>query len=116
MVPLTRLESEVLGEMAWDSYRLDEVICFIRDASEPGDQFGLYREVTTLFAAWITRGWLMLAKRPSRPHFLSSIEQILPHLERIGPDVVGDENSAELPEVELTDQAFLDVEWLRGFV
>ena len=116
MVPLTPVESEVLGEMAWDSYRLDEVICFLRDASPPLDQFALYREVTTLLQAWIARGWLMLAKRPTRPHFLASVEQILPYLDQLGPDVVGEENSAELPEVELTDQAFRDVEWLRGLV
>lgn len=116
MVPLTPLESEVLGEMAWDSYRLDEVICFVRDASPLLDQFGLYREITALLETWIARGWLMLAKRPTRPHFLSSIEQVLSYLERLGPDVVGEENLAEFPEVELTDQAFRDVEWLRGLV
>jgi hypothetical protein len=116
MVSLTPMESEVLGEMAWDSYSLGEVVYFVRDANPPLDEFGLYRAVITLLESWIPRGWLMLAKRPFRPHFLSSIEQVLPYLAEYGPEAIAEESTIPLPEVELTDQAFRDVEWLRGLV
>ena len=102
--------------MAWDSYHLGEVISFIRGADPLLDDFTLYRTTLALLNSWIARGWLSLAIRPTLPPVLSSIDQLAPYLEECGVQVVSEENQVRLPEVELTEQAFRDVEWLRGVV
>jgi len=116
MVPLTQMESDILGDLAWDDHYLGEVVAMVRGAHPLGDDYGVYRELVALLESWIARGWLTLAPRRTRPGLLSSIEQLVPYLEQYGPDAVTEESDVVLPEVTLTEQAFRDVEWLRGVV
>jgi hypothetical protein len=48
MISLTPLESEVLGEMAWDSYHFGEVLSFVRGADPSQNEPGIYRTVVAL--------------------------------------------------------------------
>jgi len=116
MVPLTPLESEVLGLMSWDSYHLGEIVSVVRGADPLHDDFGVYRTLVALLESWIARGWLTLASRPTFPTVLPSVEQVVPYLEQYGVQAIAEESDIALPELELTEQAFRDVEWLRGVV
>jgi hypothetical protein len=102
--------------MAWDSYHLGEVVSFVRDADPSQDEFGVYRTLIALLESWNARGWLMLAARPTGPVIVTSVEQVVPYLEQYGVWAIAAESDVTLPELELTDQAFRDVEWLRGVV
>jgi hypothetical protein len=116
MVPLTPLESEVLGLMSWDSYHLGEIVSVVRGFDRLQDEYSVYRTLTALLESWIARGWLMLAARPTFSPFLTSVEQVVPYLEAYGLRAIAEESDVALPELELTEQAFRDVEWLRGVV
>ncbi|MGH7623686.1 MAG: hypothetical protein ACREOJ_00010, partial [Gemmatimonadaceae bacterium] len=116
MIPLTELEADILGDMAWDSHLVGEIIGFVRSANPLADDFSVYRLTYSLLESWIDRGWLQLAPKPHNCEGLSTIRGLLPYFERHGVDVVSTECIVDLPEIDLTDQAFLDVEWLRGAV
>ena len=116
MIPLTPLESEVLGLMSWDSYHLGEIVSVVRGADALQDEFSVFRTLIALLESWIARGWLMLAARPTFPAVVRSIEQVVPYLEQHGVQAIAEESDLALPELELTEQAFRDVEWLRGVV
>ena len=116
MIPLTPLESEILGEMAWDSHLVGEIMGFVRSSMPYPSDYSVFRETYELLDKWIERGWLDLGKQPHDCEGISTIQDVLPYLERHGPSLTSPESDVPLPEVDLTDKAFLDVEWLRGAV
>ncbi len=113
---LSSLEEDILGDMAQDSHGVGELVGFIRsrDPSAPND--AVFQQLHLLLSSWVGRGWLQLGP-PGRPTAgLGSIAELLPWLDRHGPPVVGLDSSVQMPEVDLTSQAFDDVPWLRGAV
>jgi hypothetical protein len=113
---LTKLECDILEQMAWDAHNVDEIIGFIRASSSYLGDFEIYRLTHDLLATWIDRGWLTLGKPgPDKPR-LASVNEVLTFLEQHGPEAVSLDSEVPLPDITLTDQAFLDVEWLRGAV
>jgi hypothetical protein len=116
MVPLTQLESDILGDLVWDDHSVGEVVPMIRSAYPMLDEYGIYRELVALLESWIQRGWLTIVVPPTQRSLLSSIDQLLPYLAQHGPDAIAEDSEAPLPQVTLTEQAFRDVEWLRGVV
>jgi hypothetical protein len=116
MIALTELEADILGEMAWDSHLVGEIIGFVRAANPLEDDFGVYRLTYGVLESWIARGWLRLAAKPHDCEQLSTIEDLLPYFANHGVDVVSTDCIVPLPTIDLTDQAFVDVEWLRGAV
>jgi hypothetical protein len=110
---LTELETDILGDMAEDSHGVGELVGFIRSRDPGASNAAIFRQLRTLLASWIARGWLQLAS-PNRPRAgLLSIDQLLPWLDGHGPEVVGLDSQVVLPEVDLTDRALADVPWLR---
>ena len=116
MVQLTPLEADILGDMACDSHGVGEIVGFIRSANPYADDFVVFRLTRELLDSWIQRGWLDLAPEPRPQGGLRGIEELLPLLDQLGPRAVSLENYIRLPEIDLTNQAFHDVEWLRGAV
>lgn len=116
MVPLTQMESDILGDLAWDDHGLGEVVPMVRGAHPLLDGYGVYRELVALLETWIGRGWLTLAPQPGRAPSLASVDELLPYLARHGPAALDPDSDVPLPAITLTDQAFRDVEWLRGVV
>ena len=116
MIPLTPLESDILGDMAWDSHSVGEIIGFIRSANSWYSDVEIYQELIALLRSWVERGWLRVLEKPTYGVGLNDISELIPYLEHHGPDLVSLESDVPLPEIDLTDQAFEDVEWLRGAV
>jgi hypothetical protein len=116
MIALTPLEQDILGDMAGDSHGVGELVGFIRSSNPYFTNFDIFADLRALLERWIARGWLRLCHSPERRSGLSSIQDLLPFLDRVGPDAMDVESKVTLPEINLTDQAFIDVEWLRGAV
>jgi len=116
MIQLSLLEQDILGDMASDSHGVGELVGFIRSANPFFNNGEIFRELYDLLDRWIARGWLQLRPSLAYPTDLKSIDELLPFLNRVGPDAMDIDSNAVLPEVDLTDQAFVDVEWLRGAV
>ena len=116
MVPLTPLEADILGDMAWDSHYVAEIVGFVRAADSFADDFSVYRQTVALLESWTERGWLQLADKPTRPPRFRTMQQLLAEFTHEGVRAVSDESTIGLIEIDLTDQAFRDVEWLRGAV
>src|SRR2546426_503765 len=98
------------------SHGVGELVGFIRSANPFFNNGEIFRELYDLLDRWIARGWLQLRPSLAYPTDLKSIDELLPFLNRVGPDAMDIDSNAVLPEVDLTDQAFVDVEWLRGAV
>jgi hypothetical protein len=113
---LTELEQDILGDMAEDSHGVGELVGFIRSRDPKAANEVIFARLRALLADWITRGWLQLGPAHRPRANLTSIDQLLPWLDSHGPLVVGIDSDVELPELDLTDQAFADVPWLRGAV
>ena len=116
MIQLSPLEQDILGDMASDSHGVGELVGFIRSANPFLNNTEIFQELCDLLDRWIARGWLQLRPSLAHPTDLTSIDQLLPFLNRVGPDAMDIHSNTALPEVDLTDQAFVDVEWLRGAV
>jgi hypothetical protein len=116
MVPLTPLETDILGDMAWDSHFVGEIVGFVRSTDAYADDFSVYRQTVALLEAWTERGWLQLADKPTLPPHVRTMEQLLAEFSHEGVRAVSDESVIAHIEIDLTDQAFRDVEWLRGAV
>jgi hypothetical protein len=108
---LTRLEEDLLGDMAQDDHALREVFEFVRlhHGNDPEDVRRLGRE---LLSSWDSRGWItVVPKPPSWPGYqASSIAEVLQLVDEAGSLGV-DFRGAET-WLGLTEQAFHDVEWI----
>ncbi|HWG32751.1 MAG TPA: hypothetical protein VN650_01190 [Gemmatimonadaceae bacterium] len=114
MIPLTELESDILGDMAWDSHGVGEIVGLIRSANPLYADAEIYRDLLELLTSWIDRGWLSVVAQPAHELPVASIADLLPYLERHGISAVSLDSAVPLPEIDLTRQAFVDVEWLRA--
>ena len=102
--------------MASDSHGVGELVGFIRSTNPFLTNTEIFRELYDLLETWIARDWLQLRPSLAHPTDLKRIDELLPFLNRVGPDAMDIDSNTVLPEVDLTDQAFVDVEWLRGAV
>ena len=116
MISLTPLESDILGDMASDSHNVGELVGFIRSDNPHFTDSDIFRDLINLLSTWIDRGWLSVVAKPSYGQPMASVAELIPYLEHHGVAAVAVESDIKLPEVDLTKQAFLDVEWLRGAV
>jgi hypothetical protein len=116
VVPLTALECDILADMAGDSHFTGEILGFVRSCHALDDEFELYRRTYGLLESWIGRGWLETVETPRRQSSVKTIADLLPYLDMHGVDAFTEERLGELPELGLTRQAFVDVEWLQGAV
>ena len=116
MIELSPLEQDILGDMASDSHGVGELVGFIRSANPYFTNFDIFGELRALLQRWIGRGWLQLCDSSQRRAGLGTIHDLLPFLDRVGPDAMHVDSDVPLPEIGLTDQAFIDIEWLRGAV
>jgi hypothetical protein len=116
MLQLTALEVDILGDMAWDSHFVGEIVGFVRTAEPLLDDVGVYRQTLELLESWTARGWLRVAREPMRPADPNTMEQLIDRVMREGTVVVSKDSMVAHVRIDLTDQAFLDVEWLRGAV
>lgn len=116
MVELTPLEADILGDMAGDSHLVGEIVGFVRAADKFADDYGIYHQAFALLESWTSRGSLQLADKASRPVGLRTMEQLIAQFGLEGIRAVSEESDVWLVEIDLTDQAFRDVEWLRGAV
>jgi hypothetical protein len=55
MIPLTELEADILGDLAWDSHLVGEIIGFVRSANPLEDDFGVYRLTYSLLLIFYIR-------------------------------------------------------------
>ena len=113
---LSPLEADILGDMAWDAHGIGELAGFIRAASPEASDVEVFGQTRALLANWIERGWLDIGPADRERVGLRDITELLPFLDRLGPSILSVQSSDPLPEVDLTEQAFQDVEWLRGAV
>lgn len=116
MVQLTALEVDILGDMVWDSHLVGEIAGFVRSTEPFLDGFGVYHQMLELLESWTARGWLRLAEKPSQPTDMTTMEQLIARITREGVVAVSEDSTVAHVEIDLTDQAFRDVEWLRGAV
>jgi hypothetical protein len=99
--------------MAWDSHGVGELVGFIRSTDPAQSDATIFATLRALLTSWIERGWLDLG--PSHRAGLGDVRELVPFLDQHGPaGVVALDSDLRLPEVDLTDRAFADVEWLRG--
>lgn len=95
---------------------MGEIAGFIRSAEPLLDDFGVYRQMLELLESWTARGWLRVAEKPSQPADLTTMEHLIARIMQEGVVAVSEDSTVAHVEVDLTDQAFRDVEWLRGAV
>lgn len=105
-----------MGDLASDSPNVGEIIGFVRSSNPLQSDYDVHRATLTLLTSWIERGWLRVVPQPAYGLPMRTIEELMPYLEHHSIDVAAPDSSIPLPEIDLTDQAFADVEWLRGAV
>jgi hypothetical protein len=113
VIDLSPVEQDILGDMAFDSHGVGELVGFIRSANPYFNDSDIFHKLRALLERWIGRGWLKVCDSHKRRAGPSTVGDLLLLLDRVGPDAMDVESDVELPEVGLTDQAFDDVEWLR---
>ncbi len=116
MIPLTPLEQDILGDMAGDAHGVGELVGFIRAANPYYTNSEIFAALHALLARWIDRGWLRLHGASHSRTGLNDVGDLLPYLDRLGSDAMDPESDLPLPALDLTDQAFVDITWLRGAV
>jgi len=71
---------------------------FVRQQISYPTDFAVYRETYQLLEKWIDRGWLDLADKPHGCEGISSIQDLLPYLERHGASIVSEESDENFPK------------------
>jgi hypothetical protein len=111
---LTALEQDILGDMAWDSHGIGELAGFYRAANPTATDADVFDFVRDLISSWIDRGWVTIGPENRERVGLESIDDVVGFLHEYGPDLFSLDSDRRLPEVNLTEQAFHDVPWLRA--
>jgi len=110
---LTPLERDLLGDLAADSHALWEIFGFVR-LHHPGlpDEavLGLGR---SLISSWLDRRWLALGTAADAPVSIT-LADLLPLIDRLG--VAATYGFTGAPWLDLAEQAYVDVKWLRPAV
>ena len=109
---LSRLEEDLLGDLARDDHALYEVFWFARLHQKPerADLAHVIPLGRRLLQSWIDRGWLALAPNPDGPARIDRVEQLVPLVDDLGALVA--EYFAGAPWLRLTPKAAADVPWL----
>jgi hypothetical protein len=107
---LSKLEEDVLGDLAEDAYELWEIFTFVR-CHHPGLQKAeVIHRGRELIEAWMDRGWLQASRSRDDDEKLSRSE-VFAIFDSLGPQVVDPLRATIL--LNLTDRAAHDVEWIR---
>ena len=110
--PLTALESDLLGDLSQDDHALHEIFEFVR-LHRPGlEPPAVCRTGRELLQAWLGRRWLGLSLQNGPPPAVMQLDDLLPFIDRCGLDVI--RASSQEPWLCLSDQAYVDVPWLRS--
>ncbi len=106
---LTDLEVDILEEMLHDSYELWEWYVFIRTYYPDMSESEVVEYGYNLFLTWIERDWLVFYCSRADMSLLPNVEfiQIIEELK----DDAANPNRANIV-FDLSEKAFLDVEWL----
>lgn len=108
---LTQLERDLIGDMAQDDHCLFEIFQFVR--LHHGDDLATVRAVgRDLLASWVARGWLETVSGPpfeddTSPVTITDVLGLVDRAEILDAGFVGADTW-----LRLTDQAYVDVEWL----
>jgi hypothetical protein len=113
---LTPLEQDIIGDIAQDSHGVGELAGYYRAAHPGAPDADVFAFVRSLLATWISRGWLQLGPGTRERAGLENVAELLPFLDYHGPSAVSLDSTVRLPEIDLTDQAHKDVEWLRDAI
>ena len=110
---LTRLEADLLGDLARDDHALFEVFHFVRlHHPDAGDEEVL-RRGRDLVAAWLRRGWLaVLPESGSTP--VAATDGLLASIDARG--IAGTYGYDGAPRLVPGPAAYRDIEWLAPAV
>ena len=108
---LSKLEKDVLGDLAQDSHELWEIYEFVRYAHPDKQEDEVISDGRKLLGAWIGRGWLKARRSRTDGNVLSG-DELLAVVDRLGPQAADPKEGIIL--LELTDQATKDVDWLQA--
>ena len=113
-VDLSRLESDLLGDLAQDDHALYEVFAFVRLHQKPerADLAHVLPLGRRLLQSWIDRGWLALAPNPEGPCRIATLSELVPLVDHLGADATAYFPGA--PWLRLTEQAGQDVPWVAS--
>src|SRR5438046_1027610 len=106
---LSKLEKDVLGDLAQDSHELWEVYSFVRHAHRDQQEDEVIGAGRKLLGMWTDRGWLRAVRSRTNSNVLSG-DELLAIVDKLGPQAADPKKGTIL--LELTDQATKDVDWL----
>ena len=110
---LTRLETDLLGDMAQDDHALYEVFHFVRLHHPDADDTEVLRRGRELVATWLQRGWLaVLPNGTATP--VQATEALLAIIDTQG--IAGTYHFDGAPRLVPGLAAYRDVEWMRPAV
>ena len=106
---LSRLEADLIGDLAQDGHALYEVFEFVRVHQKPGraDLAHVLPLGRRLLQTWIDRGWLALAPNPEGTARIASLDELVPLVDHLG--ALATEYFSGAPWLRLTERAGRDV-------
>jgi hypothetical protein len=112
-VELSRLEEDLIGDLAQDDHALYEVFFFVRHhAGDEPDERTILPLGRVLLDSWIQRGWLAIAPNPSETARIDQVAQIIPLVDSLGETAT--QYFVGAPWLRLGKKAYEDLPWLRA--
>lgn len=107
---LSKLESDLIGDMACDGYYSWEIYQFVRHHYPLASEDEVLKIGYGLLDSWVGKGWLEAYQELENTRKISG-EEILAFV-RQAKDFASDPEKPTI-RIELTDRAFEDIKWLQ---
>ena len=105
---LSKLEKDILVDLAQDSHELWEIYAFVRYAHPDKQEHEVIAAGRELLGVWIDRGWLKAVRSRTDTNVVSG-DELLATVDKLGPQAADPEKGIIL--LELSEQPARDVDW-----
>jgi hypothetical protein len=109
---LAKLEEDFLGDLSQDVHGVWEVFEFVRLHTPGLTDEKVFEQGVTLINRWFKSGWIAVSDSPVQPSTIRTEVELKAQLSQVGSQATRYFKNA--PSIEITDQAYNDITWLRG--
>ena len=109
---LSKLEVDLLTDLAADTHGLWEVFEFVRLHQPEASDSEVFQVGRSLLERWKRRGWLLISTTPICPTSVMTLADALDLVDRQGPRATRYFEGA--PSIDLSEKVKVDVAWLLG--